>query len=252
MASQWKIGFFTEGSFHLFDKVIRFCLNTVFLGLYLSGANPLILLVLSVVMSFYLAYFHSLSKRKGFKWVDLIKSEENRMMQFYRIANLFTDVPQLKDTVKRRKWLDFLLRKITFNKEHALLYLISRTFLRTGDYFGLSARLSIIGFTAVYLVGNSAGGLLVSILFLYLTGFQLLPLWTHHDNKLWINLYPVPENTKKWAFKRLIMIVLSVQSMIFSISHAITEGQLRAFATLVASILFSYVFVTYYLVRKLK
>jgi ABC-2 type transport system permease protein len=129
---------------------------------------------------------------------------------------------------------------------------MSRTFLRSGDYFGLSMRLSVIGFTTVYLVGNTAGGLIVSILFLYLTGFQLLPLWTHLDNKLWTNLYPVPENTKKWAFKRLIMIVLSVQSLILSISHAMTEGWLMALVALVASFLFSSVFVTYYTVRKLK
>jgi ABC-2 type transport system permease protein len=114
MALQWKIGFFTEVSSQLFDKVIRFCINTVFLLLYLSGGNPLLLIALLVVMCIYFAYFDNLTKRKGLKWDDLIENEENRMMQFYRIANLFIDVPQLKNTVKRRKWLDFLLRKITF------------------------------------------------------------------------------------------------------------------------------------------
>ena len=44
----------------------------------------------------------------GLKWDLLIAQEEKRMASFYRLANLFTDVPKLKDTVKRRKWLDII------------------------------------------------------------------------------------------------------------------------------------------------
>jgi len=65
------------------------------------------------------------------------------MMRLYRIANMFVDVPALKERVSRRKWLDFVLSMI--GEKRTYLYLYTRTFLRSGNYFGLYMRLLVIG-----------------------------------------------------------------------------------------------------------
>ena len=136
----------------------------------------------------------------GLKWDLLIAQEEKRLASFYRLANLFTDVPKLKDTVKRRKWLDIFIQSHFFFQNNTYLYLFVRTFLRSSDYLGLFTRLTVIGVIALYFISFGVGQLVLSLLFIYLTGFQLLPLWNHHQNKLWIDLYPVAEKYKTVAF----------------------------------------------------
>ncbi len=180
-------------------------------------ANILFLLLLVVVMLFYYRSFYVRTRHMGLKWDLLIHDEEKRMASFYRLANLFTDVPKLKDTVKRRKWLDIFINRIAFSHEKTYLYLFSRTFLRSSDYLGLFIRLTVIGSLGIYFISFGLGQILISIVFLYLTGFQLLPLWNHHQNKLWVNLYPVPARFKDDAFHYLLMLLLSTQAFIFAL-----------------------------------
>ena len=48
-------------------------------------------------------YYKQQTKEKGLKWEFLIEQDESRMTSFYRLANLFTDVPKLKNQVKTEK-----------------------------------------------------------------------------------------------------------------------------------------------------
>ncbi|MDV2888540.1 ABC transporter permease, partial [Alkalihalophilus pseudofirmus] len=75
------------------------------------------------------------------------------------------------------------------------------------DYLGLFVRLTVIGSLAIYFITFGIGQILLSLLFLYLTGFQLLPLLRHYQNKLWIDLYPVSEKYKQAAFHSLLMVI---------------------------------------------
>ena len=72
------------------------------------------------------------------------------MMLLYRIANMFVDVPALKERVARRKWLDFILSMI--GEKRTYLYLYTRTFLRSGNYFGLYVRLLALGGVILYFI----------------------------------------------------------------------------------------------------
>ena len=97
----------------------------------------------------------------GLKWDLLISQEEKRMASFYRLANMFTDVPKLKDTVKRRKWLDIFINRIAFSRDKTYLYLFSRAFLRSSDYLGLFIRLTVIGALAIYFISFGLGQILL-------------------------------------------------------------------------------------------
>jgi ABC-2 type transport system permease protein len=252
LASSWRIQYFIQPSIYRWDAIVRYFINASFAFLLFKQANPLILVAIAVVMVLYFRSFYIRTKNSYLKWDLLINQEEKRMNSFYRLANLFTDVPTLKDTVKRRKWLDFLLRSIAFSQEKTYHYLYTRTFLRSGDYLGLFVRLTVIGGIAIYFLSFGLGQVLLAVLFLYLTGFQLLPLWNHHQNKLWVDLYPVHANYKKSAFYSLLMVTLIVQTIIFTIILLIKNQWSSALLELLVGGAFSYYFVFIYSKKRFK
>ncbi|ULT58079.1 ABC transporter permease [Neobacillus drentensis] len=252
LAAAWKIQFYVETAVHRWDYLIRYFINAVFAYLLLKQANLLILLVIGVIMAFYYYSFHVKTTKMGLKWDQLIEAEEKRMASFYRLANLFTDVPKLKDTVKRRKYLDLFISRIPFSQEKTYLYLFTRTFLRSSDYLGLFVRLTVIGIMAVYFISFGIGQLLLTILFIYLTGFQLLPLWNHHQNKLWVDLYPVSTGDKTTSFHFLLMILLVVQSLIFALLILLKGEWYYSLLVLGTGVVFSYFFVYFYSKSRLK
>ena len=252
LAATWKIRFYVETSVHRWDFLIRYLLNAVFVYLLFKQANLLILIVIGVIMIFYYYSFHGRTTKMGLKWDQLIEAEEKRMASFYRLANLFTDVPKLKDTVKRRKYLDLLISRIPFSQEKTYLFLFARTFLRTSDYLGLFVRLTVIGALAIYFISFGIGQLLLTILFIYLTGFQLLPLWNHHQNKLWVDLYPVSPKNKTASFHSLLMIILVIQTIIFALLIMLKGEWVYSLLVLGAGLVFSYFFVYFYSRSRLK
>ncbi|MEH7417769.1 ABC transporter permease [Neobacillus drentensis] len=252
LAATWKIQFYVETSVHRWDFLVRYLINAVFTYLMFKQANLFILIIIGFIMVLYYYSFHVRTTKMGLKWDQLIASEEKRMSSFYRLANLFTDVPKLKETVKRRKYLDFLISKIPFSQEKTYLYLFTRTFLRSSDYLGLFVRLTVIGVLAIYFISSGIGQLLLTVLFLYLTGFQLLPLWNHHQNKLWVDLYPVSQREKTASFHFLLMLVLVVQSFIFSLFILLKAEWFYSLLVLGAGLVFSYIFVYFYSKSRLK
>lgn len=234
-----------ERSVHRFDSIVRFFINGLALYLLFSQANMIYVFIFIALLVVLYLYFHKVRKEKGINWELLIELEEKRMGSFYRLANLFTDVPKLKERIRRRKWLDWLLRSIVNKQENTYTYLYARTFLRSGDYFGLFIRLTIIGGVCIYFV-TSTGQLLFALLFIYLTGFQLMPLRLHHENNLFVELYPVSEEMKMKTFQQILSRVLFIQSLIFTIIIVIKSDWLMALVTLGVTFLFSIVFVRFY------
>jgi ABC-2 type transport system permease protein len=252
IAASWKIHFHVQASVYLYDMLVRYAINTSFVFMLYKQANIFLLLVLAVIMVLYYTYFNGKTKSLGLKWDTLIRQEEKRMGSFYRLANLFTDVPKLKDTVKRRKWLDLFINNIGFLQEKTYLYLFSRTFLRSSDYLGLLTRLTIIGAVALYYISFGIGQILLAVLFLYLTGFQLLPLWNHHQNKLWVDLYPVASQHKTTAFQLLLLIILVIQALMFTLVILLKGEYLIAPFVLISGVLFNLLFVYVYSKKRLK
>lgn len=252
LAVRWRVQYDVDRSVHFSDMAVRFFVNGAFAYLLFRQANLLYFAVIFIVLALYYWFFYSKSREKGLKWDVLIAEEEKRMASFYRLANLFTDVPKLKDAVRRRKWLDVFLDNISFSAENTFMYLFSRTFMRAGDYLGLFIRLTVIGSIAIYFLSFGWGQLLLAILFLYLTGFQLLPLWNHHQNKLWVDLYPVAEKNKEAAFFFLMVIVLSLQAVIFTALMLIKGQWTAGVISLLAGVGFIYYFVFIYSKKRVK
>src|SRR5699024_8531806 len=85
-------------------------------------------------------------KQVGINWHLLVEKDLNRMQSFYRLANLFTDVPHIKSRMKKRKWLVACVNRfIPFKNKYTFDYLYRITFFRSGDYLGMYIRLLVIG-----------------------------------------------------------------------------------------------------------
>ncbi|MBO9128725.1 ABC transporter permease [Bacillus sp. 165] len=210
----WEISLLTDEKKHLYDSLVRFGINFLFCYFLFVNAATIWLGCLVFLMITYLTLLHQSVKTKSLKWEYLIAEEEKRMTLFYRVANMFTDVPMLKTRVKRRRWLDLLASLAPDG--HVYLYLYIRTFLRSGDYLGVYVRLSVIGAILLYFVPFFYARLAISVLFLYFIGFQLITLWKHHQSKLWIDLYPVSVESRTQSFQTLLFVLLFIVSIIFS------------------------------------
>lgn len=251
LLSHWQVLHLVQASFHRTDSIGRYVLNSLFL--YFMFSNQLLLMAITLVMLILLyVYWRNVTKESGLKWEHLIDLEEKRMTSFYRIANLFTDVPKLKDRIKRRKWLDWLFGWISFRKENTYLFLYTRAFARAGDYFGLAIRLTVIGAGALYLVSFGLGQILVVLIFLYLTGFQLLPLANHHQNKIWVTLYPIEDQMKNKAFQQLLFGILLFETVILVLVLMVKGAYLIGLIALASGIAFSVYFVFSYSKIRLK
>jgi len=249
---RWHVQYYREVKVHTIDSLIRFFVNLVFLYLLFSNAALYFSIAVVVILLGLYMYFKQQTKEKGLKWESLIEQDERRMTSFYRLANLFTDVPKLKNRVKRRKWLDVFLVRIPHRQEESFTYLFTRTFLRSGDYWGLFVRLTLIGAGAIYFLAFGIGQIIMAVVFIYLTGFQLLPLWKHHQYHSMLELYPLSKRGKERSFLHFLRKVLFLQSILLSLVVFIKGDIMVALVVLVVCVAFSSYFVSFYTKRKIE
>ena len=247
----WEKSFLTDQNIQRADWFIRFILNGLFVYFLVERTSVLFIGGIVLLMVLYLAIMHQMVKGKPLNWEYLISEEGKKMMLLYRIANMFVDVPALKERVARRKWLDFILSMI--GEKRTYLYLYTRTFLRSGNYFGLYVRLLALGGVILYFIPFLYGRFIVSFIFLYLIGYQLLTLWKHHRMKIWLDLYPVKVDEKKKDFLTLLNAILIIGSVIFTVIFALaTKDFMMTGILLIVSILFSIGFVYQYGAKRIE
>jgi ABC-2 type transport system permease protein len=247
----WHMTYFEESSAKWMDFLVRFALNGSFAYLLFAGAHLAFLLIVAVIILGLAYYYYAITKKKPIKWEHLIDLETKRMMFFYRLANLFTDVPNIKDKVKRRAYADWLLARIPFSQSASYRFLYARTFLRAGDYAGLVFRLTVIGGIVLLAAPLQYGKMVVLVIILYVTGFQIIPLWKHHAHKLWVSLYPVKKKDREQAFLALIQLILNVQTIILSLVVVYTD-ELMGAAACIAGLIFGQMFVKGYVRSQIK
>ncbi|OQR15871.1 protein EcsB [Ligilactobacillus salivarius] len=219
-------------------------------SLILNYVVPLIVYMLGLYASIYFAlgitvglilYLKSLPKNKIIQWNYLIDVEKLRLMRKYSFFNLFTDVPQVKKKAKRRKYLDWLIPKF----KNVYGYLFIRAIIRNGEYSGLYIRLTVIEFIVLLFIPKFWLSLVTGMLFIYLIGFQMLPLYKYFDDNVFVHLYPLETNRKGKEFKSILLALLIINALIsaiavyIAIQNILLSGAFLALV-LVESILFVY------------
>ncbi|MFD2307013.1 ABC transporter permease [Enterococcus termitis] len=207
---------------------------------------------LTALVQFLLFYFMLNKKEQSVSldWEKMIIVEKNRMHRIYQFIHLFTDVPEISSSVKRRKFLDPFLAKIKKSTQNTYLYLYARSFLRGSEYSGLFIRLVLVCGVILFFLKEFWISMGVSVLFIYLIGFQLIPIYTQFDYMVMTQLYPVPNEQKKQAVSRLVTVLLFAAALLFSVFVLIAlpdvkEGLMIIVALVVEVILFARLYVPY-------
>ncbi|WP_439443800.1 ABC transporter permease [Listeria aquatica] len=222
----------------------------VYLLLAFSFLWTIPVVLLALFASYYLLHEHAKGKVLRFEY--LVDKEEARMNRFYRLVNLFTDVPHLKGTVRRRSYLDFLYKPIPYAKRKTFAYLFSRTFVRTNEYIGLYVRLTIIALILLIFVQGFYLNIIFSLLFIYLTGFQFIPMLRHFDGQMMLQLYPIQDAIRNRSFIHFIRILLVFQALLFGIVGIAQNGSIGGLAILGINLVFVIAFSFLYIPFRVK
>ena len=168
-----------------------------------------------------------------FKWKDAIAAEDKRVMRIYKFFSLFTDVPEVHQKIKRRRYLDWLLPRVQQDSRQTYKYLYWRGFWRNSEYSGLFMRLTIIGVLLMLFINLKWVSLLIGLLFVYLTSFQLIPLANQFYDIVFTHLYPVKPSQQLASFRKILGVLTAVQVVIFTGALLIATHSLIAAVGLV-------------------
>src|SRR5699024_10701970 len=174
----------------LVERIVRLVLT---FALFYTLITYQYFLIVGVVYVVYIniVYFY-LRKERRLHWERLIHNDAERLAKFYRFVSLFAEVPHIKNRLWKRRLFTGLVRKRTpFSKDATFSYLYWLTFFRSGDYFSLFIRLTVIGFIVIIFIPNMWLKLALAILFMYMTSFQMQTLFHHYRTNVWLELYPL-------------------------------------------------------------
>ncbi|WP_267129009.1 ABC transporter permease [Radiobacillus deserti] len=235
-----------------FDQLARTLLSIVTVFFYLQG-EIVFAGITTVLLLFLMLYAYSLSKRQsGLCWDLLVEKDRLKMHTFYRIANLFTDVPHLQNRTKKRHWLvRLLISFVPFQRLKSYDYLYRITTIRSGDYLGMYIRLLAIGSLCIIYIPSIWIKIIFGFLFIYLSGFQLTTLWQHHRTVAWIDLYPIPKSVRQQSFVKWLLQLMVVNTFVFSLIFLVLGQWLGLAILLVGGSIFSYFFVNGYVRKQL-
>ncbi len=178
-------------------------------------------------------------------WSGLIDLEEARKTGTLRLFSLFTNVKGLKSHSHRRKYLDFLLTKTKRTYE----YLFTRSFLRSGDYLGLTIRLLILSILSMIFVKNGIVAIVMVVVFNYLLIFQLLSLQTAFDYQLLTRIYPLKQAAKTAGLR---MIIFRVMMFVTIVELVLSLIFVRPFFLTLVILLVNFLLTKFYVRFRLK
>ncbi|RDW18196.1 ABC transporter permease [Oceanobacillus arenosus] len=234
------------------DLFARTVLNIAIFYFIIQGSLLFAGIITVLFVLLFLYDFSTSNKQAGIAWDLLVEKDQNRMQSFYRFANMFAEVPHLRNRTKKRQWLVSLIsNRIPFAKKHTYDFLFRIAFIRSGDYLGMYIRLIIIGGVFIYLIPNEWMKVLFGLLFIYLSSFQMMPLYQHFRTNIWLDLYPVDSATKRDAVLKIIHQLSIVHVIIYALLFIVIQEYLGFVVFIVAGCLFSIAFINGYIKSKL-
>jgi len=159
----------------------------------------IIALVVTVIIWLLSEYWNS---RANFDWSVAIAYERSRTESIYRFFNLFTDVPQVQGSVKRRAWADGIIKYLA-RQDGQWGYLYARGFVRGSETSGLVVRLTVILAIIIFFIPVNWLQTVALVLSLYLIISQLGPEYHQFDNKVFTYLYPLEPKDRQRAYLKL-------------------------------------------------
>jgi ABC-2 type transport system permease protein len=227
---------------HQFNySMMRFIVNLVYVYLLFKEAYLFLIAMFSIMYVLKNFVFGTFKKVHGYQWEMLLAEEQALKIKGYRFANLFTDVPALKQTINKRPWLNWI-GAFSFKKRNSMSSLYMKTFIRSGDYFGLYIRLILIGALFLYLVPAGWWQLIVVVLFFQMLALQLFTMYAQYRWNVSFVIYPIRHEEKVNAFVAWLKSLLFLQGIVYGIIYAfLTNDWLIAILMPAAAIIYGFV-----------
>jgi len=233
------------------DKLLRTLLG---IGIFYFLLEKHFFIIIVAVLYFIrvLNNYFLTKKQPSLTWDVLIENDRHRLAVFYRFASNFVNVPNMTKRMKKRRLLAKVIERIVpFKHSATYTYLYRLTFLRSSDYFNLYVRLTVIGGIVIYFIPNPWVKVAISLLFIYMTSFQLIPLFHHYRTSIWMDLYPVDKGLQQLSFLKDMRVITIVQTVLFSLLFIFSMGWLGLVITLVVGGLFTYLFYGIYVKKRI-
>jgi len=253
MANWWMLKLRNKNHYRI-HLLIRFFLSTAIFISFIEQQLIIASITTIIFIGLFLLTYSWQRNSVSIPWIKLVELDEQSLQTFYRLANLFTDVPAIKVPVKQRKWLTFFVQRfIPLKNKFTYDYLYRLTFLRSGDYLGMYVRLLIIGSLAIYIVDLIWLKGIFVFLFIYMSSFQMMTLYDHHRTIIWLDLYPVSLDNRQRAFIRLLSGLSYIKALIFTVVFLLTTANIPMFlGVLLISFIFVFLFLNGYVKRKIE
>ncbi|QGH35711.1 ABC transporter permease [Gracilibacillus salitolerans] len=252
LVANWWMLRVRDKNFRMLDKIVRFALIITLVYFFLVQEMIFLAVITVLLVVLFVTNYQTARKQRALNWDLLIESDYMRMRSFYRLANMFTEVPHMETQVKKRHWLARLLTgSIPFHQKQAYPYLYRLTTVRSGEYLGIYVRLLVIGGFLVYFVPNLWLKLIFAMLFMYMIFLQMIPLWKHHATLVWLDLYPIGTSVRKQAFIKWMQQLIMFAGVVFVLFLFVIGEWLIGIVMAIAALLFIGMVIPNYLNKKM-
>lgn len=220
------------------------------------GLPVFLIYVLLLGTGKYLVFREKASKfftENGLDWDYVIAQESKRKQVLLRFFALFTQVKGVSNSVKRRAYLDFILKAVQKVPSKIWQNLYLRSYLRNGDLFALSLRLLFLSLLALLFIEQVWIATAVVVLFNYLLLFQLLALYHAFDYQYLTQLFPLEKGEKEKGLQEVIRGLTGFVLMVQLIVGLITlQEKLALLALLGAGLVLQVLYLPYQVKRQMQ
>lgn len=194
------------------------------LGFYVFGGLALLVAVIANLA--WRGAQRTIWQTTRLNWRLAIDQEASRQFRILRFYNLFVDVPEVGGHVVSNKLINACLQWWRQRQPGTFSYLYQSAFLRRTDYLNIWLRFLVIGMVLLALVQQPLVVIVLFLLFIYLAGYQLLPLFHHFDHNPLTQLYPTAPSERQHDFQQLLQPLLLIQWFGYSLVVLLNGRQL--------------------------
>lgn len=195
------------------------------MGLSFWVIGLMLLALLGLKYAIILRKARAFYRSSGLDFDRVIQLEKKRQQAILGFFALFTTVKGFSTSTRRRAYLDGVLSLFPHKTGRVWEQLYLRAFLRSGDYLGLTVRLSLLSLISLIAIRPKFVAVALTLLFNYLLLFQLLTLYKHYDYQSMTQLFPIGVDGRRQqlqGFLRRLFSVLAVCEaiLVFSLPEA--------------------------------
>ncbi|MDE7049595.1 MAG: ABC transporter permease [Lactobacillus sp.] len=222
-----------------------------FLVLYLSFLgyypNPLLYSTVAIAGWIWVDY---LPHGKMFDWYRAIDYEERRVDLLNNFYSMFTDVPDKKVGISRRKYLDFLIKT---EDQTPNTFIYQRVLLRDPEYSNLLIRMVLFSILLIACLQDARWAIGSGALIIFLTLYQLIPLGTVYEHNMMYHVMPIPFASRGEALRKVLQKGMLLEWGLISLAILIFSPQkLEAVGGVIGLLALTFLLLYFYLPSKIE